>query len=121
MNLLTETLEDIKRSGHEVCDIIFIGSVESGHSCTWDEFAVMADREYDDGYGAQEVAMDLIIAFSDKTTMWRHEYDGSECWEYSKPFVMPIEQKPIKHLFVDDIDRVGWCNLSELNSGEENE
>jgi len=32
MNLLEETIEDIKQSDHKIGDIIFIGSEKSGHS-----------------------------------------------------------------------------------------
>lgn len=112
-NLLKETIEDIKQSGHEPSDIVFIGSKETGHGCTWEEFEKLADKDYDSGFGAQEVASDLIIAFGDGATMWRHEYDGSECWEYSEPFVMPESQKPIKSLFVKG---VGWEDLQEINA-----
>lgn len=95
MNLLEETVEDIVNSGHSALDIIFIGSVESGYSCSWDQFKLIADIDYDCGFGGQEIASDLIIAFSDGHTMWRHEYDGSECWRYSKPFVMPENKKQL--------------------------
>jgi len=37
-NLLEETKEAIKGSGHKVKDILFIGSEETGHNCTWKEF-----------------------------------------------------------------------------------
>jgi hypothetical protein len=100
-NFLEETIEDIKESGHKIEDIIFIGSVASGHQCTWDEFKILANREYDSGFGALEVATDLIIVFSDKIVMRRDEYGGSEWWEYQKPFVMPKESKKIKTLFPD--------------------
>lgn len=44
--------------------------------------------------------------------MWRHEYDGSENWEYSSPFKMPENVKPIESLFVRG---VGWEDLAEIN------
>jgi hypothetical protein len=116
MNLLKETLNDIKESGNTIEDIVFIGSEDSGHSCTWDEFVILADHEYDSGYGAQEVADDLIIVFKNGSKMWRHEYDGSEWWQYSKPFTRPENKLPIKHLFVWQIDGIGWKSLNELNS-----
>ena len=119
MNLLTETRTDIERSSHEIDDIVFIGSEESGHSCTWEQFECLADREYDKGYGAPEVAQDLVIVFSDGTKMWRGEYDGSEWWEFSAPFEKPDKLLPIKHLFVDE-SQVGWCDLAELNGHETN-
>ncbi|MDY0198969.1 MAG: hypothetical protein RBR68_14285 [Tenuifilaceae bacterium] len=111
-NLLEETIDDIKRSGHKIEDIIFIGSEKSGYSCTWDEFRELADEEYTEGFGAQKVATDLIIVFSDGAGMWRHEYDGSERWMYSVPFKMPTEAKPIKCLFAQS---VGWDDLDAIH------
>ena len=114
MNLLQETIEDITLSGHSAEDIIFIGSERSAYSCTWEEFKELADDEYSSGFGAQEVASDLIIAFSDGSKMWRHEYDGSENWAYSSPFEAPETTLPIKNLFVTGT-QVGWCDLEEMN------
>ena len=98
MNLLTETETDIKESGHAPQDIIFIGSQKSGHSCTWEEYRTLADFEYDSGFGGNEIPWDLIIVFSDGATMWRGEYDGSEWWNFSTPFVMPQDLKSINTL-----------------------
>ena len=117
MNLLKETLYDIEKSGHTVEDITFIGSL-SGYDCTWDEFKAMADRDYDSGYGAAEVAHDLIIVFSDGVVMRRGEYDGSEWWEYQEPFVRPENTKPITGLFAMDIGAVGWVSLKDIEAGE---
>ena len=113
-NLLSETSQDILKSGHTADDIIFIGSEESGHQCTWDEFKKLADQVYDSGFGAQKVATDLIIVFKDGTKMWRGEYDGSEGWDYSSPFKKPLFFCPIKTLFIGDED-VGWMELKEIN------
>lgn len=38
INFLEETEWDIKSVNKKPEDIIFIGSLESGHSCTWNEF-----------------------------------------------------------------------------------
>lgn len=105
-NLLQETKESLAQSGHAPEDIIFIGSEKSGHECTWAEFQVLANVEYDDGYGGQEVAGDLVIVFSDGQKMWRGEYDGSEWWEYSTPFSRPEKAHPIADLFR------GWLGLA---------
>ena len=121
MNLLKETREAIKDSGHKTEDIIFIGSKQSGHSCSWAEFETLADIEYDDGYGGQEIAKDLIIAFKDGSTMWRGEYDGSEWWEYPEPFSMPKEKHKITSL-VSVGGLTYWCTLAEFNKqANENE
>lgn len=112
-NLLIETLEVIEQSGHTVDDIIFIGSEETGHSCSWEKFVRLADQEYDNGYGSQNVAIDLSIVFSDGHRMWREEYDGKEWWEYTKPF-----KKPSKTFEIDELFTRGWETLSEINETE---
>lgn len=99
-NLLHETKTDIEASGHKPEDIVFIGSQGAdGHECSWEEFQRLADQSYDCGFGGAEVAADLRIVFSDGHQMWRGEYDGSEWWEYSVPFVRPSEKRPIRSLF----------------------
>ena len=114
MNLLKETIECIKDSGHTPEDIHFIGSESTGHRCTWEEFKVLADREYASGFGASEVATDLIIVFKGGQKMWRGEYDGSEWWEYSSHFAEPGETFPISSLFAADVGGVGWLSLGEI-------
>ena len=115
-NLLKETIKDIKQSGHKVSDITFIGSIDSGYSCTWDEFLTLADIEYDNGFGCQEIASDLTIVFSDGNTMWRAEYDGSEWWEYSKPVEIPENQKKILKL-----NGGLWTTLEELHENSDDD
>ena len=114
MNLLEETVDAITHSGHTEKDIVFIGSFGSGHECSWVEFKVLADVEYDNGYGASAVATDLRIVFSGGQQMWRGEYDGSEWWEYSTPFVKGEKKKKITRLFIRD-DQVGWKTLEEIH------
>ena len=113
-NLLQETKEAIESSGHKESDIVFIGSEKTGHECTWEEFCKLADIEYDSSYGAAEVAQDLVVVFSDGQKLWRGEYDGSEWWEHSTPFVRPTTALPIKSLVVPK-KRVGWMDLGEIN------
>ena len=115
-NLLKETKADIKNSGHKISDITFIGSIDSGYSCTWDEFLIIADIEYDNGFGGQEIASDLTIVFGDGSTMWRAEYDGSEWWEYSKPVEIPENQKKILKL-----NGGSWTNLKELHENSDDD
>lgn len=111
-NLLKETIGDITNSGHNPKDIIFIGSVRSGYSCTWEEFKLLADFEYDSGYGSQKVATDLAIFFSENSYMSRKEYDGSEWWEYCSPQKLPTQTRKITTLGGDE--RM-WSSLKEIN------
>ncbi len=112
MNLLEETIEFIERYGYDPVQIIFIGSERTGHSCSWEEFKLLANQEYDEEFGVQEVATDLVIVFEGGAQMWRHENDGAERWAVHRPFRFPEERKPIRSLFTNS---VGWDSLEEIN------
>lgn len=101
-NLLEETKGMLKHGGYTPEDIVFIGVVQSGLSCTWREFEIMANRTYNAGFGCHNVLGDLTIAFSDGCRLERGEYDGTEWWEWVRPFKMPDNQQPLTYLFVYD-------------------
>jgi len=115
VNLLTETRREIEAFERTPADVVFIGSLASGHRCTWDEFVRLADFDYDDGYGAQEVASDLVIVFRDGSLLQRHEYGGSEGWEFVSTTI-PAESRPIRTLGGPE---VAWSTLAELNQEEQ--
>lgn len=100
MNLLAETKKAIKENGKGIADIRFIGSLKTGHRCTWNRFKKLADQEYDNDFGRQEVASDLSIVFGDRSALHRHEYDGSEWWTYRTASIPDISE-PIKTLFAN--------------------
>lgn len=109
MNFLLETIRDVEQSGHVPKDIIHIGNHKYG--CTWEEFTELADFEYDNGFGGQEIASDLKIFFKDGTYMWRGEYDGSEWWNYCRPYNLPKEYKKIESLKKEG----SWENLEKIH------
>jgi len=71
----------------------------------WENFKEVANVEYDSGFGSPQVAEDLIIMGSD---FWleRHEYDGSEWWEY-KNYLNLQNRKKLKLLL--------WIKLKHLD------
>lgn len=90
MTLLQETIRIIEANDKSTGDVQFVQSTEDTYPqpsvtawCTWEEFAKYADFEYDSGYGGVEVNEYLIVVGSD---WWleRHEYDGSEWWEFKQ-------------------------------------
>lgn len=89
MNLLEETLEYLSRHGKTESDIRFV--LCRNHSFSWKEAKPMFDFVYDDGYGGQEVESGLKVVGVD---FWleRHEYDGSEWWEFKQIPTIPEEQ-----------------------------
>lgn len=58
-NLLKETKLVLKENGKTIKDIVAVQGNDFGISV--EDFLKLADTEYDNGYGAQKVAEDLII------------------------------------------------------------
>ena len=109
-NFLQETQDEIASSGHTEQDIIFIGSEQSGHQCSWAEFLNLSDFDYDSGFGSAEIPPDLCIVFADGHKLTRGEYDGSEWWEHTWPFRKPSISLPIKKLYRENYE----SSLSEI-------
>lgn len=93
VNLLKETIGVLNENGKNPANVLWVGDTTLHFS--WKDFEKMADREYDGGFGGAEVLRKLLIV-GDDWWLERHEYDGSEWWEYkslpvkpSKEFVMP--------------------------------
>ena len=83
MNLLEETVEFLKKMGHSertsIYKVIFV--TDGQKSCSWKKFKEQADLEYDESFGSNEINLNLKVVGKD---WWleRHEYDGSEWWEF---------------------------------------
>ena len=107
MNLLRETIEELKENKKKEKDVLWVGSKDN--YITWNEFKKIADIEYDNGYGGQEIAMDLLIVGKD---FWleRQEYDGSEWWEFKETPCKPKAKGNIKSVVGSS-----WENLKEIN------
>lgn len=110
-NLKLETIAILKVNGKNVDDIAWVGTTE--FKIPIDSFWKLADREYDEGYGAPEVATDLLVVGSG---WWleRHEYDGSEWWEFKYFPVEPAETRTVNRVITP---RIGWETLEEVNAG----
>ena len=104
MNLLQETIAKLKEENKYESDVLWCGKIKSGKwdfedqnvgYFTWEEFEVLADKHYDSGFGSPEVNEYLIIVGKD---WWleRHEYDGSEWWEYKTMPKKPENKSIIK-------------------------
>ena len=104
MTLLEETLLKLGEAGMSPDDIDFLRSKKRDAMLSWDQFKLLADREYDSGYGTQEVIDDLIIVFKDKTYLERKEYDGAECWDHVVFYEKPTPQATI----IKSIFNEGW-------------
>lgn len=119
MNLKQETLQVLKMYLKTPEDIRWIGTKNEKIDAA--KFWELADTEYDKGFGAQEVATDLVIV-GDDWWLERDSYDGSECWTYNTMPKLPIRKMvDIDCLTVHQYNKlhnkhkVGWCILAELN------
>ena len=115
MNLLVETILAIKKAKKTIKAICFIGSEDSKYSCKWTEFEKLANIEYNKGFGAQEVAKDLIIRFYDGSVMIRQEYDGSESWRFIQRINNWCEKKMIDAI-IRHPEQVGGVTMDEINT-----
>lgn len=113
-NLKEETKELLKENNKTLKDIIWFGCKEVE---LIGDLEKVLDFTYDSGFGCQEVLEDLILVGKD---FWleRHEYDGSEWWEYKN---MPSRPKTkvelgLRNLGIDEnadkiYDDEDWSSL----------
>lgn len=107
-NLLKETVSVLNEHNKTLDNIEWIGS-KDGY-ITLETFKRLADVYYDSGYGAPEVALDLIIVGKD-FYMAREEYDGCEWWEYHS---MDMFQKPDAELNIIRLTGGLWSSLKDM-------
>ena len=110
MNLLKETLEELKDNNLIPSDILWVGSKDGKFAITWEEFVNIADVEYNNGFGGQEIADDLVVVGKN---FWleRHEYDGAENWVYREKPVLAVNFKKFSNVKSQNY----WELLGEIN------
>lgn len=122
MNLLKETKDILERNNKTLKDIKWIGN--SKYYVDIERFIELANVEYDSGYGSPQVAQDLKIV-GDNWWLERHEYDGSEWWEFKSIPTIPNEKMELKALTIDQAEKLdydvscGWEDLNRINGIKE--
>jgi hypothetical protein len=109
MNLLNETIDALENNGKSIKDVKWCGSTSFGWF-SWDVFVAVANIDYDNGYGGQEIASDLVIV-GDNWWLERYEYDGAESWDF-KTILTKTAHKIPKTVCNGD----SWATLIEMNS-----
>ena len=112
-NLLNETVAALRDAGKLPKDVLWVGTKDV-HT-TWDNFKKVADVQYDDGFGSPKVAQDLIVV-GEYWWLERHEYDGSEWWEFKSTPIRPTTMVKLNAVIVGEDDSCGWVNLMELKA-----
>jgi hypothetical protein len=94
-NLYNETIEILNDNNLTENDVVWVGNKE--FKMSWSEFKDIAfNTWYDSGFGWEYIQLNLLIVGKD---WWleRHEYDGSEWWEYKRlPFEPDIQKNSIE-------------------------
>lgn len=101
-NLLTETQRMLEKNGHPPTDVLWVGGRVNRYTersedftGTWQEFAAIANIDYNAGYGREEINLSLLVV-GDSWWLERHEFDGQEWWEYKKLPTKPENARSIK-------------------------
>ena len=92
INFLIETKEILKDNNKLCKDVLWVGNTES--CISWENFVKIANFEYDSRSGNEEISTDLLVV-GKNWWLERHEYDGSEWWEYKE-----LPKKPVKNKFI---------------------
>lgn len=107
-NLWKETERILTAHGKMFKDVKYIQG--SNFGITKENFEKVAKKSnYSSGFGAAEVADDLVVV-GDNWWIERHEYDGSEWWEYKEKLKQISEIKEVSHLAGGM-----WDKLAKLN------
>lgn len=96
MNLLGETILALEDCGKTSEDVSWVGLNDKYF--WWNEFAKVADFDYDSGHGIEEINMDLFIV-GDNWWLERYEHAGLENWEFK---TLPKREKRIKVVPIKD-------------------
>ena len=117
MNLWNETVNCLHHFGKDWCDVKYVcGEHFLISKLNFERLA--RETNYDDGYGAAEVAIDLKL-IGDNWWLSRWEYDGSEGWEFNSMInTNTMVTKKVDRLSVQGTEHCGWCSLRELNEEE---
>lgn len=114
-NLLKETKRILKDYGKTIKDIVAVQGEDFGIRV--DDFIRLADTLYDDGFGSPKVAQDLVV-IGNGFWLERHEYDGSEWWEYKECPAILENIMEVNALTVNQCEfdcSCGWETLAGLN------
>lgn len=88
-NFLEETIKDLESEGiNPEIEEVWVVDTNLKRKMSWSRFKQLANFEYDSGFGAEKINVYLQIQGKD-WWMERHEYDGSEWWEFKRQPVLP--------------------------------
>lgn len=112
MNLLDETRQKLLMNDKSFDDVRWIGSRDGRMVISKENWVERMDITYDGGFGAQEICTDLVVV-GDDWWLERHEYDGSEWWEFKRHPVLQGDAREVRKI-------TGmWDTLEEVDEDED--
>lgn len=87
-NLLKETEQELINNGKSLEDICWVGTKSVKLDLDGEGIKRALDINYNSGYGLNEISLEFMVC-GNNWWLERHEYDGSEWWEYKEQPVMP--------------------------------
>lgn len=119
VNVIKEILDVLKDHAKSEKNIIWVGSSDGRLAMSWEDFKEnFANIDYDAGFGAQEIAEDLVVVFDDQSWLERIEYDGSESWDFKQLPEQLVSARSYDVIDCHSVNKIGWKTLADLNSGE---
>ena len=100
-NLLVETKQALSAHGYSHTDVDWVGASNGSKTCDWKKFATIADKIFDPGYGSNEVSTSLVIVLFDGAWFERHEYDGSEWWDFKTTPTAKSDASNVTDVFIN--------------------
>lgn len=79
-NLLQETIATLRRNGYNYEDVEWVGTEGGEYAMSWEEFANIADFEYNSSYECVEIPTALVVVGKN----WWLSRDGSEWWIFNR-------------------------------------
>ena len=70
-----------------------------------DDFIKLANTEYNNEYGSEQVATDLLIV-GDNWWLERSEYDGADMWEFKSMPIKPNKEEKIKAITINQAKKI---------------
>lgn len=93
--LYDEIKEVLEENGRSLKDILYVTGIhKTDHKKTLDcqKFLKLARKiKYNSGYGGVEINQRLVVVLRDGSSLNRHEYDGSEWFEYNPVYPTDVQ------------------------------
>lgn len=111
INLLQETINVLNVHGKSLEDVKWVGTYNL--AIPIEQFLELADVEYNNGYGGEEVYTNLLVV-GNNWWLERGTYDGSEWWEFKQLPKKPKKIGKVLGIIRDQDEDIQWEGLKTI-------